>query len=272
LEVPEEYRRILVRIAGEAAGLLRDLSCSEEYKSRVAGETIRADVEAENYIIDALKSEGLGGRVVTEERGVVSLGGEGPVFIVDPLDGSTNYSECIPWSSVSIAVVPSGTSRLRDVEAGVVAPIFWGPPISFARGSGCYAGGERVEASGASSNIVFVYVEHPEAAMGLARITRELGGLKVRSLGSAALELAYTALGRAKLFLDLRSRLRNVDVAAAMGIMLECGGVIVGGRGEPLDSDLETVEKVGTVIASLEEATVKKVLHILGGTTSPRAL
>jgi myo-inositol-1(or 4)-monophosphatase len=260
-----EYRRILVRIAGEAAGLLRDLSCSEEYTSRVSGETIRADLESESYIIDALKSEGLGGRVVTEERGTVSLGGEGPIFIVDPLDGSTNYGECIPWSSVSIAVAPPGATSLREVEAGAIAPVFWGPPMSFARGEGCYVGGERVEPRRPASNLIFVYVEHPEAAMGLARVTKELGGLKVRSLGSAALELAYTSLGRARLFLDLRSRLRNVDVAAAMGMLLECGGSIVGGRGEPLDSGLGGVERVGTVIASLDEASIRRVLDILGG-------
>jgi len=263
MDEPQEYRRILARIAGEAAGLLRDLSCSEEYTTRVSGETIRADLEAESYIIDALRSEGLGGRVVTEERGIVSLGGEGPTFIVDPLDGSTNYSDCIPWSSVSIAVAPPGASGLREVEAGAVAPIFWGSTLSFARRGGCYVGEERVEPRRPPSNVIFVYVEHPEAAMGLARVTRELGGLKVRSLGSAALELAYTSLGRARLFLDLRSRLRNVDVAAAMGMLLECGGVIVGGQGEPLDSRLEGVERVGTVIASLDKATIDKILGIV---------
>ncbi len=261
----EEYRRVITRIAGEAAGLLRDLACEEKYVEVVSGETMRADIESESYIIDALKAEGLGGRVVTEERGVVELGRAGPTFIVDPLDGSTNYKACIPWSSVSIAVVPEGSRRLRDVAAGVVAPVFYGPYISFTRGGGCYEGASRVRPRERPLEVVYVYVEHPEAAEGLARLTRGLGGLKVRSLGSAALEMAYTALGRGLLFLDLRSRLRNVDIAAALGITIECGGEAVNYNGDPLDSGVDSVKRVGTVISSLRPGILKEALSILRG-------
>ncbi|MEB2836799.1 MAG: hypothetical protein GSR80_000752 [Desulfurococcales archaeon] len=266
----EEYRKVILRVAAEAAGLLRDLSCIESHTRVVRGETIRADLESEEYIIDALRAEGMGGRVVTEERGLVELGGEGPTFIVDPLDGSTNYRNCIPWSSVSIAVAPRGSRRLRDVVAGVVAPVFWGSPLSFSRGSGCYEGAMRVEPLEEPAGVIFVYVERPDAAMALAEVTKSLGGLKVRSLGSAALELAYTALGRAKVFLDLRGKLRNVDVAAGLGLTVECGGSIVGEGGEPLDSGLDGVERVGTVISSPEQSTLRRVLGILGGSGGGR--
>ena len=258
-----DLRRALTRVAGEASGLLRDLACEDRYAARVEGETIRADLEAGSYIIDAIRSEGFGGVVITEERGRVELGGRGPTFIVDPLDGSTNYAACIPWASVSIAAAPEGSRTIREVIAGVVAPVFQGDPISFARGSGCYLGEVRVRPL-RESRILFVYVEHPEAALGLAKVTRALGGLKIRSLGSAALEMAYTAIGRSIAFLDLRSKLRNVDMAAALGMTIECGGEVVGLDGELLNAGVESVERVGTVISSLERSVIDRILRALG--------
>jgi myo-inositol-1(or 4)-monophosphatase len=257
-------RRALRRIAGEAAGLLRDLSCTEEYSKRVGGETIRADIESESYIIDALRAEGFGGTVITEERGRVELNGRGPIFVLDPLDGSTNYASCIPWASVSLAALPPGARSLREVAAGVVAPVFYGYPISFARGEGCYIGEERVE-PGEAPRILFVYVDHPEAAVALARVTRRLGGLKVRSLGSAALEMALAGIGRAYAFLDLRSKLRNVDIAAALGITLECGGEALNGSGSPIDTGVGGVERVGTVISSSRMRVLEEIIAVLGG-------
>jgi len=261
----EELRRAIARIAGEAAGLLRDLSCDEAYTRRERGETIRADLESEEYVIDALKSEGFGGTLVTEERGLVRLGGSGPVFVLDPLDGSTNYASCIPWASVSLAAAPPGARRLSEVVAGAVAPVFYGEIISFSRGSGCRLGEAPIGGPASGSRMLYVYVEHPEAAMGLARITRSLGGLKVRSLGSAALEMAYTAIGRGYAFVDLRSKLRNVDTAAALGMTIECGGSALGPGGAPLDAGLDGVERVGSVISSHDPRVPGKILEVLGG-------
>ena len=240
------------------------MACEEHYAARVEGETIRADLEAESYIIDAIRSEGFGGVVITEERGRIELGGRGPTFIVDPLDGSTNYAACIPWASVSIAAAPEGSRSIREVTAGVVAPVFQGDAISFARGTGCYVGEVRVRPH-RRSRILFVYIEHPEAALGLAKVTRSLGGLKVRSLGSAALEMAYTAIGRGVAFLDLRSKLRNVDMAAALGMTLECGGEVVGIDGKPLNAGIQAVERVGTVISSLDKSVIDGILRALEG-------
>ena len=261
---PLEYYKLVYRIAGEAAGLLRDLACRSEYTRSVKGDTIRADLEAESYIIDALKGEGIGGKVVTEERGVVSLGGEGPTFILDPLDGSTNYKMCIPWCSVSLAVAPPGATSIREVIAGVVVPVFEGTPLGFIKGRGCFKGFSAIEARSESRGVIFVYIDHPEAApilLGILGRIRELvgGKLRVRSLGSAALEMSYTALGEALAFIDIRSILRNVDVAAALGILRECGGEAYTLDGRPLDIGITRIEYTGPIVASREPEVALKI-------------
>ncbi|MEM1873240.1 MAG: inositol monophosphatase family protein, partial [Acidilobaceae archaeon] len=105
------------------------------------------------------------------------------------------------------------------------------------------------------SRTVVVYLDEdkPEVAVNLlSAIRSHLGAVKVRGLGSAALELCYTALGRFAVFADLRERLRNVDVAAALGFLREAGGEAYTLKGEPLDSPLDRVVSLSGVIASLD--------------------
>ncbi|MCC6052460.1 MAG: hypothetical protein LM585_04415, partial [Fervidicoccaceae archaeon] len=66
-------------------------------------ETIKADLLAENYIVNQLKELGFKGKIVTEETGVIEVGDSDLIAIIDPLDGSINYSLGIPWFSISIA-------------------------------------------------------------------------------------------------------------------------------------------------------------------------
>lgn len=242
----EDLRRLSLRIAGEAAGLLEDLACSSAGTRRVSGETFKADLESESYILDALRSEGVKARILTEESGVLEWGGD-LTLLIDPLDGSRNYANCIPWSSVSIAVAPGGASDVSEVVAGAIAPVFYGDAISFAGGD-VYLGGVRVEPPAEDSDFVYVYVEHPEAAIQLAGLIGVLGGdLKVRSLGSSALETAYVGMGRGKAFIDLRPKLRNIDVAAGLGVVRALGGRYLGKGGGTPRIGLKAIERVDTI-------------------------
>ncbi len=246
---PEDLRRVAVKIASEAAALLRDNACEQEYILSVGGETIMADRIAEDYIIDSLRGEGLKVRGISEEKGYF---GDGDlVVVIDPLDGSSNYSNCISWASVSIAFALG--NRLSDVIAGSIAPVFFGKPISFSRGRGCYEGGVRVSKPRPNTKMIFAYAEDPLIAFKIVEFVKSIGSnIKIRGLGSAALEIAYVALGRAMLFVDARSRLRNVDVAASIGVVRECGGEVYNSKGEPLEARLDDVVVVGDVVASLD--------------------
>ena len=246
-------RRVLVRVAGEVAGFLRDRFGVEEYlviKTRHGEDYgMRADVEAEDLIVELLKGEGLDGWVIGEEHGITRIGRGGNLyFVVDPLDGSKNYAVGIPWCAVSVAALVNGSSEvpsLGDVVAGAIAPVFGGPILSFARGSGVFEGGARIQArKEPPARMLLTYVETLEQARLLRTYLEMAGRRSVRSLGSASLEIAWAALGRVEAFVDLRGKLRPVDVAAAVGLAAELGAYVAVTRAsEPVTE----VRRVGYV-------------------------
>lgn len=258
----EWLRRVAVKASSETAGLLRDMACTEGIEVSLGGETTVADKKAEDYIIDIVRHEARNVQIISEERGG-RAGGEGIVALIDPLDGSSNYVSCISWASVSIAFADLKTGALL---AGSVAPVFWGYPFSFAKNKGCYEGGRRLHPK-IRGSIIALYVDEPGAVESVSRVLgsvkRHRDMLKARSLGSAALELSMVGSGYVAAFVDLRSRLRNIDVAAAVGIISECGGSVVDDRGQRLKVPLDGVKRVGNVIAALDRNLLKVILASL---------
>ena len=275
-----ELRRLSLRIAGEAAGFLRDLREDEgEVLERLPGrDTTKADWEAEGYIIDLLKQEGIRGLVVTEERGVLELGSDDITVVVDPLDGSTNYVLGIPWCAVSIGFAPKRSqARLSDVVAGTIHSVFLHVPYSFSRGEGVFVGEERVERSMVQDNFrrtgrntIILYLDFVEELQKvealLQAMRREHGVMKARCLGSASLELAMVAIGRVGYFIDLRPVLRNVDVAVAFGLLRELGGAYSNTCGEPIDVGLDRVYRIESVIATSRSEDLGAVRRLLTNT------
>jgi len=252
----ESLRRMLVRVAGEAAAYLRDRFGLDELLVVVQrhhhdeDEGMRIDVESERNILELLRAEGFRGLFLGEESGLVRLGSDPYVVVADPLDGSKNYAALVPWSAVSVALAPvaGGSASLRDVVAGAVAPIFHWPVLSFARGVGVYEGGARVSREERGSRLVLAYVEKPEQARVVHRYLELTGDKRsVRALGSASLEIAWAGLGRAELFVDVRGRLRVVDVAAAAWLAAEAGSVVAVERPE---ASLLSVERIGSIAVS----------------------
>ncbi|MFN3804624.1 MAG: inositol monophosphatase family protein [Pyrobaculum sp.] len=153
-----------------------------------------------------------GGVLYTEERGVYRWGDGRYIFVLDPLDGSHNYAVGIPFFSISLAAGRYKEGTLSDLEYAVVAipptgDIYTASPTQGARKNG-------VEIRRGRSNIVFAAISNnfPEKT---CEVIRKMG-LRGRSLGSSAAELIYTAEGKALGFIDLRGKLRILDVAGAL--------------------------------------------------------
>ncbi len=253
MEKMELYKAVY-KVAGEAAGLVRERFWDDSSREMIGEDTMRIDLESEQYIIDALKAEGVSGIFIGEETGVTEHTG-GYKVVIDPLDGSRNYKRGLPWFSISIAVAPRHGS-LRDVIAGVVYPPIGMDPIGFVSGEGCYRGLRRIEPQ-SSSEYVFVYIDNPEAYRLMGEGFHRLKGMVVRSMGSAALEISLTGIGVGYAFIDLRAKLRVVDVAAAAGVVWECGGTVHMLPGVELDSPLKRVERFRMVNASLDKGFVE---------------
>ncbi|ABM80647.1 inositol monophosphatase family protein [Hyperthermus butylicus] len=264
----EDLRRLAVRVAGEAAAFLRDRFGIEEVLHVVtvhehdSDEGMRIDVESERNIVELLHAEGFRGIFVGEESGVVKLGNDPLLVVADPLDGSKNYASLIPWSAVSIAIalVENGDARLSSIVAGAIAPVFPWPILSFARGHGAFEGGARVKLQ-QNDRLVLAYVETPEQARAVHSYLALTGDKRsVRALGSASLEIAWAGMGRAELFVDVRGRLRTVDVAAAVWFAAEAGAKVIVERS---DVSLLSIERVGSVVVTASSTAWSRILEAL---------
>jgi myo-inositol-1(or 4)-monophosphatase len=237
-------------------------------------ETIKADLLAENYIVNQLKELGFKGKIVTEETGVIELGDSDLIAILDPLDGSINYSLGIPWFSISIAFAQRsrGQATLKDLIAGAVIPVLDPIPISFSVDRGVYIGETKIESLSARSFTDFIvvafYGDDPEAMNIYSKIhavlAKKYGKIKVRSLGSVALDLVYLSLRKIDLFIDARAKLRNIDLAAALGILRELNGTFKNIDGVDIDFSLEDIQPVRSIVASWSSTYLEDALDAVG--------
>ncbi len=262
----EELFRLLIRIAIDASKFARERS-DDQSMSRIlsrnpAGDiTRRIDREIENHVYEAINQSGINALIITEESGMLHAGRENPEYIIllDPLDGSINYIANVPYCSVSIAALPyRGSVSVDDIAVGVVSEIFRDKYYSFIKGVDAYIDGEP-----ASKYIVdirdaiLVYFEEPDLVGRIYKIWLKLGRPKIRSLGSASLDIIYTAIGRFKAFIDLRGRLRNVDVAAAVGFAREVGAYITDDKGWHVEIPLDRLSNIGSIVVTRSKEVVE---------------
>ncbi len=265
---PKELRELSVRIAGEASGLLRDIREDKSVFERIeeTSETIVADRESEKYIIDSLRAEGFTGPILSEEIGYRK--GEGNITaIIDPLDGSRNYVVGIPWCSVSIAFIDT-SSNPPQIVAGTVQPIYSLPPISFYKDGGVYYGEKKMKPKTVYEQkeepIYAVYEDEPGALQVISRVYEEKRKLglkpKIRSLGSASLELAYTSIGKFRAFIDARSKLRIVDIAAGLGMIIENKGFYTDIKGAKPKIHYTSLDPIESIVASIYQEEINAIV------------
>ncbi|WNY27197.1 bifunctional fructose-bisphosphatase/inositol-phosphate phosphatase [Methanolapillus ohkumae] len=195
-------------------------------------DTKRIDLAAEDAVVNYLKSTGRSMIIISEECGRVVLG-ENPEFtvIIDPLDGTTNAVQNIPFYSLSIAFSDPGSN---DVFFGYVASLANGDEFYAGKGRGAFMDGKKIASSTASSIreltiSAYGYRQNTDRATKICSRVQ-----KLRVLGSVALELCYVAAGKIDAFIDVRMALRLVDIAAGQLIVKEAGGIVTDGVGKPL--------------------------------------
>jgi myo-inositol-1(or 4)-monophosphatase len=224
--------------AAQAAGeVLRD-GFGRQHQIEYKGEAdlvTEADEEAERKIEEVLREVFPNHGMLTEESG--ELEGEGDArWIVDPLDGTTNYAHGVPFFCTSIALERDG-----EMVLGVVHDPMGKETYAAERGDGATLNGELLEVSSteevAQALLGTSFADRPEEMeVGLNIFGRFAGLVRgMRRLGSGALDLCYVAAGR----LDgcYEQGFSAWDVAAGMLIVEEAGGKITDYRGHGLDPE-----------------------------------
>jgi myo-inositol-1(or 4)-monophosphatase len=151
---------------------------------------------------------------------------QGVLWVVDPLDGTTNFIHGLPHVAVSVAALRDGVA-----VAGVVRDVTRGEEFHAQRGGGAWLGERRLRVSGQDDPaLALLLTGFPFKDKG--RIDPYLGLFKelflqvagVRRAGAAALDLAYVAAGRAEGFWEMG--LKPWDLAAGLLLVREAGGML----------------------------------------------
>lgn len=231
------------RRAGEI--MIRQLNRLETLKVAEKGHNdfvTQVDQAAEEAIIEVIKDHYPDHAILAEESG--ASGDHSIQWIIDPLDGTTNFMHGFPVFSVSIAVMEDG-----ELQHGVVYDPLRQEIFSASRGQGAQLDGRKIRVSkqttlnGALVSTGFPYrmtEDHMDVYLRMLReVMIETAG--VRRPGSAALDLCYLAAGRVDGFWELG--LSKWDVAAGTLIIREAGGRISDFQGT--DKFLESGNIVG---------------------------
>ena len=225
----------VIYIAREAGEVLRGgfgKNFSIEYKTNVANLVTEYDKKSEKIIIDFIKKEFPTHSVLAEESGSHESTGE-YLWVIDPLDGTTNFAHGLPIFSVSIGVQKNG-----EMICGVVYDVMRDAMYSAEKGSGTFCNGRKLSVSTNDDLHKSVLVtgfpynvhENPDNAYerfaAFLRVARA-----VRRLGSAAIDMCYVAEGVFDGFWEVS--LNAWDMAAGMIIVEEAGGLITDFSGNP---------------------------------------
>ncbi|WP_299358040.1 inositol monophosphatase family protein [uncultured Paracoccus sp.] len=233
---------IMIKAARKAGrSLVKDFREVENLQVSVKGAgdfVTRADREAERIIKEELRGARPNYGWVGEETGAEP--GEDPTrrWIVDPLDGTTNFLHGLPHWGVSIALEHKG-----EIVAAVILDPAKDELFSAERGAGAFLNDSRLRVSGRRRLIESIFAtgvpfggrrDLPATLKDLARLMPQVAG--VRRWGSAALDLAYVAAGRFDGYWE--RGIQPWDVAAGILLVKEAGGFVeaVEPNGSPLES------------------------------------
>ncbi|MDR2019127.1 MAG: inositol monophosphatase [Syntrophobacterales bacterium] len=183
------------------------------------------DFECQNRIIELIKASFPDDEVIAEEK-TNYYGGTKNRWIVDPLDGTTNYAHGYPFFCTSIAYEEEGMITLGVVYNPIFKELFF-----TRKGGGAYLNGNKIRVSGTydlKKSLVstgFPYDLATNPNNNVDHFTRFLFEAQaIRRDGSAALNLSYLACGRFDGFWELN--LNPWDVAAGALMVLEADGMI----------------------------------------------
>jgi len=190
------------------------------------------DKICEDILINRVKEQDLPFNIVSEEVGVVERG-YGDYMVVDPLDGTYNALNGIPFYSISIATMGKDFTTL---DTGFIMNLSNGDIYYSEKKHGVSKNGKPMSPSRTGSYIINIG-SSPDPFT--AKIL-EMGGRR-RILGCASLEMALVATGSADLvsYMSPESRIRNIDIAAGTAMIREAGGEVLDSNHLPLNMGLD---------------------------------
>jgi myo-inositol-1(or 4)-monophosphatase len=224
IDAARKAGRTLARDFGEVAEL-------QVSKKGAADFVSAADLKAEQTLMEVLTKARPGYGFLGEERGLIEGSDKTHTWIVDPLDGTTNFLHGMPHFAVNIALQREGLVVAAVTFNPATAELFWAE-----RGKGAFVNDKRLRVAARSrldeavfaTGIPFLgHGQHGRFLKELHQVAQRVAG--VRRFGAAALDLAWVAAGRFDGFWE--RDLHPWDLAAGTLLVLEAGGVVTDADG-----------------------------------------
>lgn len=221
----QEHLNLMAEVAKKAASMAQVTAYAEVINDLDRDVKVDADLRINEFVVNALCKH-MSHPVLSEEGGTTETSrADGYYFIVDPLDGSLNYSRSIPICCISIAFWKG-----MEPLAGVVYDFTHDDLYSGAIGLGAYLNGNPIRGSQVMKKKDAILctgfpVKTDFSEKALMSFIKDVQDFKkIRLLGSAAMSLVYVATGRADAYYEKAIALW--DVAAGIAINIAAGGAV----------------------------------------------
>jgi myo-inositol-1(or 4)-monophosphatase len=187
------------------------------------------DLQSEKIIINAIQNNFLGHSVLSEEVGFLDNKSE-YLWILDPIDGTTSFTEHSPLWCISLAVAYKEELILGVIYIPVLDELFIAE-----KGRGATLNGQKIHVSNINTGKTLNTFCHARGDKDIKRMLKyfnyqKINHANVQQLGSAAIELCYTAAGRIDSFAAFGAN--AWDVAAGAVIVKEAGGMVTNFTGQ----------------------------------------
>ena len=255
----EHFLDVANRAVDLAAEVLRDKFGRVEARLKGHADFVtEADTESQRVVCEAIRREFPDHGFLGEEGGDFPPEEDSTYFwILDPLDGTTNYVHGVPFFSISLALACK-----NEILVGVVLDPMLNERFTAVRGGGAYLNGRPIRVSSVATlgealvSIGLPPRVTPESEDVRWMVQSAVHCLSLRRTGSAALNMAYLAAGRFDVSWALTTK--AWDVAAGSLLIEEAGGVVTNLQGEPLGV------RGGPYIAAANRGLLEEFLRTVG--------
>ena len=222
------------------------------------------DLKSEEIAVSYCRKNSLPVEVISEETGNVMVS-ENPLYtiVLDPVDGSNNFSRGVEWTAFAAAVMPLGHLELDKVKFGLVGNVFTGTIFKAEKGKGAFRNGKKISSSGAkelSKSSLSIALEVGADKQKLDRIFPLVKKIRfARRCGATALDLANVASSGYDGFIDVTDKCTPENFMASCLIIKEAGGAFTDAFGRDF-GELE-MNKGYNIIAAGNKELHKQILE-----------
>lgn len=235
----KELEKKVIIVAKDASRLMKRRNFTIEQKSTLVNIVTSCDIDVQQYLCKELKKLMPSSGFLCEEKNIRDLNHE-YVWIIDPIDGTANYTRGLYEYAISIALVRNNEPVLAVVYNPAQNDLF-----TAVIGDGAMLNGEPIKVSNASFENSLLCTAfslyNKDYAPVCIDIVAELYEKcnDIRRFGSCAVELCYLAAGKCDLYFEIR--VFPWDYAGAFLILKEAGGILTGWNSEKLLFNKATV-------------------------------